>query len=68
MPTLTTDKKQTAQKEISSVLKRYSLTWQDVIPDTDENLWRDLKPLSKKIRKKLFRKVYLKTNAQARKK
>lgn len=49
---------QTAQKEIKAVLKRYRLNWQDVAPDTDEQIWAKIEPTAKKIRQQLFKKTY----------
>lgn len=47
-----------ARNEIKAVLKRYRLSWAEVAPDIDEELWKELRPTAKKIRQDLFRKNY----------
>lgn len=47
-----------AQNEIKAVLKRYRLTWSQVVPDIDEQIWQELRPTAQKIRKQLFKKYY----------
>ena len=47
-----------AKNEIKAVLKRYRLSWDEVAPDRDEQIWKELRPTVKKIRKELFRKAY----------
>jgi len=47
-----------ARREITSVLRRYRLEWEEVVPDRDDLIWKKIKPLAKKVRKELFRKTY----------
>ena len=47
-----------AQKEISRVLDKYSLSWREVFFDIDEEIWREFEPEMKDIRRRLFRKRY----------
>lgn len=49
---------QRAKNEIKAVLKRYSLTWSEIAPDVDKEIWQTLRPTAKKIRKALFEKAY----------
>ena len=47
-----------ARREITSVLRRYRLGWEEVVPDRDTLVWKKIKPLAKKVRKELFRNSY----------
>ncbi len=47
-----------AKNEIKAVLRRYRLSWEDVAPDRDAEIWRELRPVAKKVREELFRKTY----------
>lgn len=50
--------KQQAKREITDVLRRYRVSWLDVMPDIDEEIWKKLEPAMKNIRRKLFRERY----------
>ena len=47
-----------AKKEIKSVLSRYGLSWREVVSDADEEIWQEVAPEAKRIRKDLFREKY----------
>ncbi|MEK7078085.1 MAG: hypothetical protein AAB911_00800 [Patescibacteria group bacterium] len=47
-----------AKQEVQNILKRYRLGWKDVAPDQDALIWQKVKPLAKKVRRGLFRKIY----------
>ncbi len=47
-----------ARKEIESVLRRYQLNWEEVLPDQDNSIWKKFKPEAKKVRQELLRKFY----------
>ena len=47
-----------ARREITSVLRRYRLGWEEVAPDRDDLIWKKIKPLARRVRKELFRKSY----------
>ncbi len=49
---------QQARTEIRAVLRRYRVSWNDVVPDRDMELWRTVRPVAKEVRKVLFRKAY----------
>ena len=47
-----------AKKEIESVLTRYGLSWREIAPDIDEEIWRKVAPEAKRIRNDIFREKY----------
>lgn len=49
---------QRAKNEIQAVLKRYSLSWSEIAPDIDREIWQTLRPTARKVRKTLFEKNY----------
>jgi len=63
---MATNTVETARREIRGVLRRYRLRWEDVAPDPDEMLWKQLKPSLKRIRRGLFRERYPSLYARTR--
>ena len=47
-----------ARKEIKSVLTRYGLSWREIVSDVDEEIWRQVAPEARRIRKELFQEKY----------
>ena len=47
-----------ARKEIKNVLTRYGLSWREIVSDIDEEIWRQVAPETRSIRKELFREKY----------
>ena len=49
---------QQAKKEIKNVLTRYGLSWRQIVSDVDQEIWQEIAPEAKRIRKELFREKY----------
>lgn len=47
-----------AQQEIRNILNQYGLAWREVAPDVDEEIWQEMEPEMRAIRRKLFRQRY----------
>jgi len=47
-----------ARKEIKNVLTRYGLSWREIVSDVDEEIWQEVAPEARRIRKDLFREKY----------
>ena len=47
-----------AKMEVKALLKRYRVSWDDIAPDRDKEIWESVRPLAKRVRKTLFRKTY----------
>lgn len=47
-----------AKKEIKNVLARYGLSWREIVSDVDEEIWQEVAPEARSIRKDLFREKY----------
>lgn len=47
-----------AQREIRNILNQYGLVWREVAPDIDEEIWRELEPEMRVIRRRQFRERY----------
>lgn len=50
--------KEIARKEVMGVLRKYRVKWLDVAPDFDEEIWRQVMPVARKVRSRLFRNHY----------
>lgn len=47
-----------ARREIKNVLPRYGLSWREIVSDANEEIWQEVAPEAKSIRKDLFREKY----------
>lgn len=69
--TTTITKKETVTKvrrEITAVLNKYRLGWEDIFPDMDEALWKKTAPAARRLRRELFKKSYPSLYASRRRK
>lgn len=55
---------QKAQLEIQKVLRRYRLNWEDVTTDLDEEIFKQIEPKYRRVRKQVVKKLYPKFYAK----
>ena len=68
MPNSATTAIVSARNEVARILRRYGLSWFDVAPDLDEQIWNRVEPVAREIRKNLFRTRYPRLYEKGRRK
>ncbi|MEK7500659.1 MAG: hypothetical protein AAB642_00860 [Patescibacteria group bacterium] len=66
MPIATAIKLKQAEEKIRGILNQYGLTWREIIPDIDKEIWRGLEQDMKEIRSNIFRVKYPRLYAQTK--
>lgn len=66
MPIATAIKLKQAEEKIRGILNQYGLTWREIMPDIDEEIWRGLEQDMKEVRGNIFRAKYPQLYAQTK--